>query len=387
MGCSIKAVHLLLGNYDVDSRVRNQTESLSRFWDINVFCYAASAVGRDTPRYQVSEVERVNIHRFAKSGGILGVVRVFLAMGVMSNRLKPDIVHCHDAVSLPFGYILSIVGRSKLIYDSHELWSQAHHKPRSMIVIRFFELLERFFAHRADHILTVSRGISLYLMGYFKNKRISVVRNTPTYMAKNDDLASSRSFLRTKFGIQDSDIVVIYQGLVKRERGLFLLLDAMGMIQNKAIKLIIVGDGPDLNEFQRSVKEKSLSNRVILAGHVPQDKLASYTRMADFGVHAISNTCLNHDLCLPNKLFEYLNAGIPVVVTNLSEMGNYVLTNGFGFVFTDGDVASLAAALDKAADEEALSSKRICVETKKDSYSWDTDFLVLKRVYHEVLDR
>lgn len=387
MGDSIKAVHLLLGNYDVDSRVRNQTESLSRLWDINVFCYASSAVVSNGSKCQVSEVEGVKIHRFTKSGGILGVVRVFIAMVATVYRLKPDIVHSHDAVSLPFGYILSKAGRSKLIYDSHELWSQAHHKPRSMLVISSFELLERLIAHRADHILTVSRGISLYLMGYFKNRHISVVRNTPTYMNIDETSAPSRSSLRKRIGVQDSDIVVIYQGLVKRERGVFLLLDAIEMVQDRAVKLILVGAGPDFREFQRAVEDRSLSSRVILVGHVPQSELASYTRIADLGVHAISNTCLNHDLCLPNKLFEYLNAGIPVVVTNLSEMGDYVLRNGFGFVFTDGDADSLAKVLDNAAVEATLSAKTVCVETHKDSYSWDADFRVLQRVYREVVNR
>lgn len=387
MGDSIKAVHLLLGNYEVDSRVRNQTESLSTLWDISVFCYASTAGNSNGSLCETSDVEGVSIHRFNKKGGIFGVVRVFIAMIFMINRLKPDIVHCHDAVSLPLGYILSKVGRSKIIYDSHELWSQAHHKPRSQFVIRGFEFLERVLAHRADHILTVSRGISLYLMGYFQNSRISVVRNTPTYMSINENSAPTRSFLRKKIGLQESDIVVIYQGLVKRERGVFLLLDAMGMVEDKAVKLIIVGDGPDLKEFQSAVRDKLLSDRVLLVGHVPQNELVNYTRIADFGVHAISNTCLNHDLCLPNKLFEYLSAGIPVVVTNLSEMGNYVLTNGFGFVFADGNADSLAKVLDDAAVEETLSSKRVCVESHKESYSWDSDFIVLQRAYREVVGR
>ena len=98
------------------------------------------------------------------------------------------------------------------------------------------------------------------------------------------------------------------------------------------------------------IKNK-LNHLVKFQEPVKQDILACYTKSADIGVHAIQNTCLNHDFCLPNKLFDYTKCEIPVVVSNLTEMTKFVKDNGFGITFEDGDAKSLSQKIQTLKDK------------------------------------
>ena len=375
----LNIVHILLGFYDVDSRVRNETESLANQYAVWVFCF-----GRGL-RVHRFERRGVTIIEFPKPGNVISFLFMLARMGKESWLIRPTVVHCHDAVSLPVGYFLKTLTQAKFIYDSHELWSQAHHRPRPLFVLKMSLFIERFLARRADQIITVSNGIALYLMGYFCNRNVAVVRNTPSYVQQSVRVRDQREVLRSSLGIGASDKVLVYQGLVKRERGVFLLLDAMRTVNDPSIKLMIVGDGPDFNELVSLTKSLKLQRLIKFAGKVVQDDLAKYTMSGDVGIHAIPNTCLNHDLCLPNKLFEYLNAGLPVLVTNLREMSSFVISNNLGLTFEDSEPSSIASAIESIFANARYLELAKTVAMRRELFDWSLDSSVLSKIYEDVL--
>ena len=119
-----------------------------------------------------------------------------------------------------------------------------------------------------------------------------------------------------------------------------------------------------------------------------KNELLKYTNSADVGVHAIKNSCLNHDLCLPNKLFEYMSAGIPVLVSELTEMKRFVNNNGIGMCFENSSVNDLSEKIQYLLDNpEELAGFRECSMNASKTITWEAEARILKELYSDLLAR
>lgn len=377
-------MHLLKGDYRIDSRVRNETESLIDHYEVHVFCFNEGLLVDDCREELRNDVK---IRYFLIGSSLVGKLKAWLKIRDVAQDLNPVLIHAHDLQSLPLGFLLAKKIKAKLIYDSHELWSQAHHQPRFPGIVKVAKLIERFFAKRVDAVITVSDSIAKFLSNYFNHHHVHVIRNVPTYMRPNICADSVEKLkLRKKLGLADDDVLFLYQGLIKRERGVFLIADSLKYISDKRIVLLYLGSGSDLEELKAYTDSLAISSHVRFQDSVPQDKLALYTSSCDVGVHAIQNTCLNHDYCLPNKLFEYLQCGKPVVVSDLTEMKRFVCEYKLGLVFRDGDANSLAKALTYLLDEKIRNRFSESVERNCSEFSSDVEYGKLLTIYSEVLD-
>jgi len=117
---------------------------------------------------------------------------------------------------------------------------------------------------------------------------------------------------------------------------------------------------------------------------VPQHELLDYTRSADAGIHLIPNTCLNHYLCLPNKIFEYLKACTPFIVSDLPEMANIAARTGGGWTVSPdaGSLVSLIGSLDK----EELLRRRARLREERLKYDWSLEEQKYIAIFRAVLN-
>ncbi len=379
-----KLVHVLLGDVYRDSRVLNEVTYLSQYYDIVIFCLSPKqADTSDLPHCEV-----INPLTSGRSVTLFSYLIFFIKSALLSLRIKPSIVHGHDAISLPIIYFIKIVTGAKMIYDSHELWSQAHHKKRHKFIMSSAFWLERFIASKADHIITVSNSIAAYLSSYFGNSQISVIRNIPNPKKTKANPALTPQDIRRKLGVTCDTIIVLYQGMIRRERGVFVLADAIADLvkRNDApLKLLYLGGGGDLDELKNYISECELEQYVLFHDAVSQDVLGHYSRATDIGVHAISNSCLNHDYCLPNKLFEYLYSGLPVVVTNLTEMKNFVEAGNFGLTFEDGNVGDLSLKIEWLLNKDRRAEVVSAIEAQQERFSYEAECVRLGTIYEGLL--
>jgi glycosyltransferase involved in cell wall biosynthesis len=140
-----------------------------------------------------------------------------------------------------------------------------------------------------------------------------------------------------------------------------------------------------LAELREAAEGLGVADRLHIVDTVPARFLPSYLRTADFGVHPMENTCLNHQLALPNKLFDYVFAGIPVAVSDLREMSRFVTTYGVGEVFNPGDPGSLARALRSVSENKAKYSQNIKARGDLHSnYAWPAQARKLLTAYREL---
>ena len=373
-----KLVHILMSDYTLDSRVRNETVSLFEDnYDVDVYCLKSETINKNEIR------EGVSLRRFGKVGGkIVNFLTAYISMFLYSLNKNIDCVHAHDVTSLPIAYLISIFKRVPFIYDSHELWSQAHHESSSKLILNTISFFEKKIAKRATSIITVSDSIKKYLEEHFKVNNINVIRNIPSYthLGKYD-------IFREKFGIDQNTKICLYQGLISKTRGVELIVEAALNIckSNDKVVFFFLGNGDYLEDLKHLVFEKDLTDQIKILGFIKQDELLKYTMSADIGIHAIYNSCLNHNYCLPNKVFEYIHSGVVLVVTNLVELDRFVKENNIGVTFEDNNSQDLEIELNNILNNDKLFSemKNNSIELAK-KLTWENEYKKLKKIYGDI---
>jgi glycosyltransferase involved in cell wall biosynthesis len=117
---------------------------------------------------------------------------------------------------------------------------------------------------------------------------------------------------------------------------------------------------------------------------VPTNVLLNYTASADVGVALIQNTCLSHNFCMPNKLFEYAMAGLPVLVSNVKEMGAFVKKNQMGLVLENYTVASLDETIERLLSMDLVVLRQNAKKAALDN-SWEHQEKKMANVYKKLL--
>lgn len=372
-------VHILMTDYLLDSRVKNETVSLVKDeYDLNVYCLNSRIISHDEIR------EKILLKRFGiVSNKYLTFISAYIAMFFYSLTKKIDLIHAHDLNSLPIAYLIALIKRIPFIYDSHELWSQSHHSVSSKFILNSIALMEKFFARKSAKIITVSDSIKEYLAKYFCVNNIEVIRNIPSYTH-----SGNYNLLREQYNLSNEIKICLYQGMISEHRGVSLIVKSAIEVCKKNDKVVFffLGDGEHLDKFKELIKEKKLHEKIFFLGRIEQDKLLKYTMSADIGIHAISNTCLNHEYCLPNKVFEYLHSNLVLVVTNLIELSKFVEENEIGLTFRDNDYLDLETKITQLITNRALYlGYKNNVRKIAPNLTWSNEYIKLRNIYQDLL--
>jgi glycosyltransferase involved in cell wall biosynthesis len=356
---------LLHKSVEFDSRVRREAKALSAAGhDVTVLHLAPTPVAQAVARegYAVASAEPPRPLRRLPAGlRRLAFMAKFVA-GV--RRLRPDVVHAHDAAMLAPGLVGARLTRARLVYDSHELATGVPYRKR--LWAWFVGALERAVIRRCDGVITVSDGIADRLEQlHGLDERPLVVRNLPDLPGPE-----GKGRLRKRLGVGDVPLV-LHQGAPARDRGCEQLVQAMVRVQDA--HLVFLGDGGDRGygaHLAGLAEECGVRKRVHFVPSVPLHELLSYTSEADVGVSLLEGTCENHRLALPNKVFEYVAAGIPVVASDLPELGRLVEDHGIGWTVDPDELTELASVLQSAVERRAGSELRARLDRARTTLTW-----------------
>jgi glycosyltransferase involved in cell wall biosynthesis len=253
--------------------------------------------------------------------------------------LKKDILLANDADTLLPNYIISKLFRKKLIFDSHELFSEIPELVNRPTVKRIWQLIEKSIIPNIKNSITVSESIANHYKKKY-NSQFKVIRNVP-YKA---------SVEQGEFPFNKGNKkIILYQGSVNVGRGLELMIGAMTLIENALF--VIIGEGDITQQLQQKVEEMKLADKVIFLGRIAPEKLQMLTPLADVGISMEEDLGLNYRYALPNKLFDYIQAQIPVIVSNLPEMRSVVEKYDVGFVLEERTPENLAQQITKILQE------------------------------------
>jgi glycosyltransferase involved in cell wall biosynthesis len=250
---------------------------------------------------------------------------------------KPICINIHSASLIPLGIVSKIFfPKIILIYDTHELETETNGasliKKTLRKVIEFFGL--RFF----NHIFTVSPSISNWYKLRFKSIDVSTVMNCPLKFK-----FFRSNYLRNHFLIDNEKIIFLYQGIYMPGRGIDKLIRSLQKLPDHAV-LVLLCYGSKIDDL-RKISEKN--PRIFFHHAVSYEKIMKVTSSADCGISFIENTCLSNYYSLPNKLFEYVQARVPVIVSPTLDQSKFVLSEKIGIVSRDFSEVALTNACKK----------------------------------------
>jgi glycosyltransferase involved in cell wall biosynthesis len=345
-----RAIVCVTNDLTTDNRVHRSCTVLRELgWEVLL-------VGRTLPESQpLQRAYRTHRMRLLFRKGPLFYAEYNLRLLLLLLLRRADLVLANDLDTLPAGYVAARLKGAVLVYDSHEFFTEVPELFRpdgsSRTARRIWLALERALLPRSRHLITVNDSIAReYRMRY--GITFHVVRNIPMHR----DLGPLPS--RAELGLPEDRFILILQGSgINVHRGGEEAV--MAMRELPGCLLLVVGGGDAWPALQRSVEEHGLGDRVRLLQRMPYERMMQYTRNADLGLSLDRDTNLNYRYSLPNKLFDYFRAHIPVLVTDLPEVAGIVRRYGSGVVIPRPEPGLIAAeVLALQADTEARKTLR-----------------------------
>jgi glycosyltransferase involved in cell wall biosynthesis len=301
-----------------------------------------------------------------------------------------DVFHAHDLNALHAAVLARARAGGALVYDSHEIFLESgSHAKRPEWARRIFRRREASWVAQADALVTVNEALATVLGRAYAPRRTVVLHNTPArWDPTPEDLAADP--LRAAAGIPADRPVILYHGSLARHRGLEELLDAIRQPSLDGADLVFLGYGSMAAELRAKAADPATGGRVHMLEAVPPSELLRWVRPADVAVMPIQDSTLNHRLSTPNKLFEALAAGVPVVVSDLPEMRRIAIDGPEGPLGTlcdPTDPVSIARAAAQIlalgpAERDALRAR--CSAAARDRWNWERESQGLLALYEDL---
>jgi glycosyltransferase involved in cell wall biosynthesis len=298
--------------------------------------------------------------------------RRFLEAGLATGA---RVWHCHDLNTLAVGVRAKRARPgTRLVYDSHELATERSRMGR-WGKWRAGRQERRGLRHTDERIWT-TRTRAEYIVRRYGIPFPTLIHNVPERMEVKQGWD-----LRERLGIPADRRILLYQGSIQEFRGIEESIEAVTLLDRCV--LVVIGYGYFRPVLENEVRRRGLQHRVYFFGPIPNDELLYYTASADVGLCVIRGQSLSYRWSMPNKLFEYMMAGIPIVASDFEEMGRVVREEEVGTVCDPDDPESIAAAVRAIVDDpEAEARFRAATRVAIGKYNWDEEekkLLVLYR--------
>ena len=288
---------------------------------------------------------------------------------------KADVLLSNDLDTLYANHWAKKFKRNcRLVYDSHEYFIGVPELIDNPKIQNFWRFIEKRTLPKADAMYTVNESIAdLYRKEY--NREIKVVRNI------SDAKKIKLSLTKKELGLPEDKKIVIIQGAgINIDRGGEEMIEAIQHVENAI--LIFVGDGDVIPSLKKKVAENHWEDKVKFFGKRPYDELMNFTKHSDVGISIDKDTNINYRFSLPNKIFDYINAGIPLLVSDLTEIKKIVNTYEVGLIIPNHEPKVIAESLKKLLENPELYSK-FADNTKKAAkeLTWANECKVLEEIY------
>jgi len=277
---------------------------------------------------------------------------------------KYDMLLSVDLDTLLAGFVVSKLRKKRLIYDSHEYFTELPelaHRPR---VKKIWHAIEKWIFPKLKYVYTVSTSIAQEYEQQYKVK-VQVVRNIPQSTNIESAIPAPIPDLKKQYGNK----ILLYQGAVNIGRGLEEIIQAMPHLN---YQLFILGTGDIIEKLKTQVKAQNLTDKVHFLGHISLSDLPYYTQQAHIGLCLLNkNMGKSYQYALPNKLFEYMYAGVPVIATQMTEIERFLETYKTGICISENTISCIIDGIQKIETEYPLYQSA-CKEASK-QLTWQNE--------------
>lgn len=331
--------------------------------------YDVLLVGRLLPNSRALDNRKYKTHRmrllFKKGALFYAWFNIRLFLFLIFRRC--DILLSNDLDTLLANYTAQRLKRNaKLVYDSHELFTEVPELTRRPRVRKAWLSIEKRVFPNLKDVYTVNESIAgIYEKRY--NVKVGVIRNVSKRWQPKEVLS------KLQLHIPENKHVVILQGSgINIDRGGEEAVEAMQWLENAV--LFIVGGGDVIDQLKESVMDKKMTDKVVFVDRVPYEKMMNYTYHADIGLTLDKDTNPNYRYSLPNKVFDYIHAGTPVLSSNIIEIRKVIEQYNVGKVISNHDPETIAMSLNELLNDSSQLEqlKKNCAVASK-SECWEKE--------------
>jgi glycosyltransferase involved in cell wall biosynthesis len=265
-----------------------------------------------------------------------------------------------------------------LVYDTHELFCEVPELQGHLFKKNIWKCIEKWIFPKLKYVFTVNSSIAkIYTDEY--NISVQVLRNIPLY---SQQIKESN---KASLGLPTDKKLIVFQGAgINIDRGAAEAVEAMQYIKNAV--LLIIGSGDVIGKLKQMATAMQLADRVKFIGKVPLEKLLQYTCCADLGLTLDKDTNINYRYSLPNKLFDYIHAGVPVLASNLIEIKKIITQYNIGDCIDSHSPQYIADKINHILQNtETLSMWKKNTKIAAAELNWENEEQQLVAVYKQFL--
>ena len=363
MSSKKKVLITFLGNINYDTRCKNLYDTL------NTNGYEVEFLGFDwLTKGFVEEQGEISIYKLKK--GILSIpfyLKFIWHIKLKLLQTRASIIFAEDIYTLPFAVIFGKLKRTKVYYDSRELFGYLAGLKDKKFKQSVWKWVEKLFIKFADKVIVTGKLDGEFLQEEYKLNNIILLRNLPRYYKPENKIN-----LHSQLNIESSKKIILYQGVLLKGRGIEKVFEVLKELPDHIF--VIAGGGEFEDYYRRLSEEMKLTDQVFFLGKLTQEDLPKITASADVGVSLIENLSKSYYYALPNKLFEYIMAEVPVIVSNLPQMKDIVDKYDVGFSVDTENRTELLTVIKKLTEDRSLyQSKKHNCQIASQELNWEKE--------------
>ena len=376
-------ISLLTNNFKHDNRVLKECTTLSKA-GYNVTIVALHAEGLAVKEILKNKLKVHRIQLKSRNWSKNRIIQLFkyaeYFYHLVKHHRKADIIHCNDIEPLPLAVMMKwfFNRKLKIIYDAHELEFDKKEKGSGYYPQAILALTEKILIKNTDAMITVT---PLIAEAYAKRYNIippKLVMNCTTYKT----YVPSKDIFRKKFNIRADQKIYLYQGGLLPKRGIEEILTAFEQLDNQYV-IVFLGFGPLVNSVKKAVKE---NDNIFFHDAVSQAELPNFTCSADFGFCLLQGSTKNHQFALGNKIFEYIQARLPILCSNMPGF-KLIMEDNMGIVIQNHN--NIPAIKDASQEIQLLDPLKYlkALELAAKKYNWENQEKVLLDIYEGLYEK
>ncbi|NVO19368.1 MAG: glycosyltransferase [Bacteroidetes bacterium] len=290
---------------------------------------------------------------------------------------KCDLLFSNDLDTLLPNYLIHKLKRIPVIYDSHEYFTETPEVIHRPFVRNFWKRIEKSIVPKLKYCITVNPSIAeLFKKEYSVD--FKVIRNIPGRKIK-DSVPS-----RKELGLPEDQKIILLQGAgINIQRGAEELVEAMKYLDG--LLLLIIGSGDVFPVLKELAAEFKVDQKIMFIPKQLPDKLFFYTSAADLGLTLDKDTNINYHFSLPNKLFDYIHAGIPILASPLPEIKAIIEKYEIGGFIDSHQPEHIASKIQQALNDEITYARwKENLKLAAAELNWENERKVLCKIIEEV---
>jgi len=364
---------LLKGNINYDSRVQKEIDTLVSFgfkvklavWNHEPIFYKKEQVEIVDMNLSNHRVPHITFLTFFK------IVKFWYLSAKIIKQGNYDYVHCNDLETLGVLFFLPKKYKNNFIYDAHELYPERFSIERYLIRYVIWSLMEKILIKRTKSIIVPESHRAEYLKRKYKLAKMPVViNNFPKYQT-----IVPRN-IRQELNISAEKKIICYQGVLKANRDIEAIIESLHYLSDEFILILFGYAFKDyLKNLKELIEKKRLRNRAIFYGAVVPQELLQTLSQCDIGVALYQNKGINNYLCAPNKVFDYIMAGVKVITNDYPPLQ---IVKEYNFVRLISEVNPKSIA---ECAKDLVKQNYIISDVIRRKFSWESCTEIFRNVY------